>query len=87
MATKPKKQKSIRSVQGKLGKAQRPVRAKVRARAMTSDLLRTNELEARQKSIGQKRRYGGPALDEKPKDTKKVSTPSVPQSDCEGPGA
>ena len=85
MAARPttKRPRTIKAVEGKLGKAKRPAKSGVRARATTSDLLKANELEARQDSIGKQRRSGGPALDEKP--AGRVKVPKVPETEAEGP--
>ena len=81
MPAKPKKPGTIRAAQGKLGGAQRAERNAVRARALASDLMEGKDLDDRQNRIGSKRRYGGPALDEEPKDTQQATAPSTPQSD------
>jgi len=85
MAAKPtkKRPRTIKSAEGKLGKAKRAAKSGVRARAKASDLLKTDELEARQESIGKQRRSGGPALDAKP--SGRVKVPKVPETVAEGP--
>ena len=85
MATRPKKRKSIRAGEGKLGKAKRPAKAGVRARAKAADLLKASELEARQTAIGKKRRSGGPTMEEAPKGKKKIAAPKVAETEADKP--
>ena len=85
MTAKPENEKTIYAQETKLGAAQSAERDTVRARALASDLLRPSELDERQKSIGKKRRYGGPALDEEPTEEQQAATPSAAQTDCADP--
>ncbi len=85
MPEKPVNEKTIYAEETKLGAAQRAKRDTVRARALASDLLQPSDLDKRQKSIGKKRRSGGPALDEEPTEEQQASTPSAAQTDCEDP--
>lgn len=85
MPENPEDEKTIYAEETKLDVAQRAKRETVRARALASDLLQPSDLDKRQKGIGKKRRYGGPALDEEPKGEPQAVTPSAAETECEDP--
>ena len=83
MVDKKSKYEAVEAKVTNLGPAQRAGRDAVRARAMTSDLLPKEELDARQEHVGKKRRTGGPPLEEESTEKAKASTPDVPQTECQ----
>lgn len=85
MPTKRDKSATVQTGKGKLGKAQRVARNEVRARALARDLLDSDKLDERQKSIGIKRRTGGPALDTEPAGDTESAGSDAPETDCEDP--
>lgn len=56
--------RTLETCSGSTGRAKKPGKSDVRARAMASDLLTANTLNDRQERIGTERRKGGPDLDE-----------------------
>jgi hypothetical protein len=70
------------------GVAQRVDTSAVLARAETTDLLSQAELDARQARISERRRRGGPPLDETPADVAALTaaeSDDVPPTDCADP--
>ncbi len=59
-----KQSKTTQTTAGKLGRAKKPRKSTVRARAVASDLLTPQSLDSRQSHIGLDRRKGGPDLDQ-----------------------
>ncbi len=85
MPAKRDKSATVQTGKGKLGRAQRASRNEVRARALARDLLEADKLDDRQKSIGTKRRTGGPTLDKEPTDETESAGSGAPETDCEDP--